>query len=137
MSAIETPPWERIRSDEDFRERLHELSRDGARRLFHPLDAGGYVLSVQASGEHASIPAAAAPAPEVEAWEVAVFSADGRLLDEALDPELIALPPEWLRYWRGGIARFVPSAVVRVLIDRFALGPDCFDRFVLEENDSD
>lgn len=138
MSPIETPPpWERIRADEDFREHLHELSRDGTRRLFHPVDAGRYVLSIQASGEHASIPASPVPATEVVAWEVAVFNGEGQLLDETVDPELLALPAEWLRYWRDGIARCVPSAVVRVLIHRFALGPDSFDRFVLEETDSD
>lgn len=51
------------------------------------------------------------------------------------DPELIALPPEWLRYWRGGIGRLVPGPVVRVLLDRFAVDPEDFDRFVLEDGD--
>ena len=132
MSLADTPQWERLDGQGDFRPRLRELSRRGERRLFHPLDAGSYVVSVQASGEHASLPARAVPAAEVEAWEVAVFTEDGRLLEEARDPELIALPREWLRYWRGGVARRVPTAVVRVLLDRFALGPDHFDRFVLE-----
>jgi hypothetical protein len=132
MSPTDTPRWERLEADGDFRGRMRELSRRGERRLFHPLDAGDYVMSIQASAEHASVPARAAPAGEVEAWEVAVFTADGRLLDERHDPELLALPREWLRYWRDGVARQVPTAVVRVLLDRFALGPEEFDRFVLE-----
>lgn len=135
MSSMERPPWERLEGEDDFRDRLRELSRNGDRRLFHPLDAGSYVVSIQASGEHASTPRAPAPAAEVEAWEVAIFSEDGRLLDETRDPELIALPPEWLGYWRGGVGRFVPAAVLRVLLDRFTLGPEYFDRFVLEGSD--
>lgn len=134
MYGNETPSWERLDGG-DFRSRLRELSRNGDRRLFHPLDAGGFVLSIQASGEHASTPAAPVPPEEVEAWEVAIFRADGCTLDERSDPELIALPPEWLRYWRRGTGRFVPSAVVRVLMDRFELGPEFFDRFVLEGSD--
>ena len=132
MSATEMPPWERLGGHGDFRDRLRELSRRDGRRLFHPLDAGRYVVSLQASCEHDSVPRAPVPAGEVEGWEVAVFSEDGRLLDETRDPELIALPHEWSRYWRGGVARRVPTAVVRVLLDRFALGPEDFDRFVLE-----
>jgi hypothetical protein len=132
MSRTDTPQWERLEGHGDFRGRLRELSRKDERRLFHPLDAGSYVVSVQASSDHASVPRAAVPADEVEAWEVAVFTGDGRRLDETSDPELLALPREWLRYWRGGIARRVPTAVVRVLLDRFALGPEYFDRFVLE-----
>jgi hypothetical protein len=137
MNGTDTPPWERLDERGDFPERLRELSRRDGRRLFHPLDAGTYVMSIQASREHASLPRAPVPAEEVEAWEVAVFSEDGRLLDETRDPELIALPLEWLRYWRGGVARMVPTAVVRVLLDRFALGPEYFDRFVLEGSDPD
>ncbi|HEX2203490.1 MAG TPA: hypothetical protein VHG91_09345 [Longimicrobium sp.] len=132
MSLADTPQWERLDGHYDFRQRLRELSRRDERRLFHPLDAGSYVVSIQASCEHASVPARAVPAAEVEAWEVAVFAEDGRLLEETRDPELIALPREWLRYWSGGVARRVPTAVVRVLLDRFALGPEHFDRFVLE-----
>lgn len=132
MSRMDTPPWERLEGPDDFRARLRELSRRDGRRLFHPLDAGDYVVSIQASCEHASAPRAAVPAAEVEAWEVAVFTEDGRRLDETRDPELVALPREWLRYWSGGVARFVPTAIVRVLLDRFALGPEHFDRFVLE-----
>jgi hypothetical protein len=132
MNAMDTPSWGWIEDRGDFRARLRELSRRDERRLFYPLDAGSYVVSIQASCEHASLPPAAVPAGEVEAWEVAVFSEDGRLLDETRDPELIALPREWLRYWREGVARMVPTAVVRVLLDRFALGPEYFDRFVLE-----
>ncbi len=132
MSSTDVPHWERLAAHDDFRGRMRELSRCGERRLFHPLDAGDYVLSIQASSEHDSVPARAAPADEVEAWEVAVFTAGGQLLDETQDPELVALPREWLRYWRGGVARRVPTAIVRVLLDRFALGPEEFDRFVLE-----
>jgi hypothetical protein len=118
--------------DRDFPARLRQLSGRDDRRLFHPLDAGEYVMSIQASAEHASLPRAAVPADEVEAWEVVVFTSDGRRLDETRDPELITLPREWLRYWRGGVARRVPTALVRVLLDRFALGPEQFDRYVLE-----
>jgi hypothetical protein len=125
-------PWKRLEDNSDFPARLRELSGRGSRRLFHPLDAGEYVMSIQASAEHASLPRAAVPANEVEAWEVVVFTSDGRPLDETRDPELIALPREWRRYWRGGVARRVPTALVRVLLDRFALGPEHFDRFVLE-----
>jgi hypothetical protein len=130
------PPWGRIAQDE-LHHRLHELSRSDGDRLFHPVDAGTYVFSIQASRAHASIPAAPAPADEVTAWEVAVFHGDGRLLNEAVDPELVSLPREWLSYWGGGIGRFVPTAVLRVLLDRFSLGPDDFDRFVLEGSDPD
>ena len=132
-----TPPWERLAPECDFRDRLHELSRSGSKRLFHPLDAGTYVVSIQASEDHASVPRAPAPAEEVQAWELAIFSSDGRLLDETRDPEILGLPPEWRRFWRGGIARFVPSLVLRVLLDRFTLGPDYFDRFVLEGPEPD
>jgi hypothetical protein len=132
MSRSERPPWERLEGWEDFRGRLRELSRRGERRLFHPLDAGRYVVSIQASCEHASVPPWAAPVHEVEAWEVAVFTEDGRQLDETRDPELVALPREWLRYWRDGVALRVPTAIVHVLLNRFALGPEHFDRFVLE-----
>jgi hypothetical protein len=135
MNATETPPWGWLEERGDFRARLRELSRRDERRLFHPLDAGSYVVSIQASCEHASVPRAAVPAGEVEAWEVAVFSEDGRLLDEGSDPELVGLPHEWRRYWREGVARHVPTALVRVLLDRFALGPEYFDRFVLEGSD--
>lgn len=133
MLMIPDPPeWERI-PRRDFPDTLVELSRRGNRRLFHPLDAGNYVLSIQASGEHASLPRAPVPAAQVDAWEVAVFTRDGRLLMEKVDPELLTLPGEWLRYWSDGVGRHVPAAIVRVLLDRFALGPDSFDRFVLME----
>lgn len=135
MNAGDTPPWGWIEDRGDFRRRLRELSRRDERRLFHPLDAGIYVVSIQASCEHASFPRAAVPAGDVEAWEVAVFTEEGRLLYETHDPELIALPREWLRYWGDGVARLVPTAVVRVLLDRFALGPEYFDRFILEGSD--
>ena len=124
------PPWERIGQGE-LHHRLRELSRADGDRLFHPVDAGSYVFSIEASRRHSSVPAAPAPAQEVTAWEVAIFHEDGRLLDEAVDPELTTLPREWLRYWHSGIGRFVPTAVLRVLLDRFSLGPEDFDRFIL------
>jgi hypothetical protein len=126
-------PWNRI-PEGDVTDRLRVLSCQGQDRLFYPLDAGDFVFSIQASRAHSSIPAAAAPAAEVDAWEVAIFNADGRLLQET-DPELACLPHEWIRYWRSGIGRFVPTAVIRVLIDRCAFGPENYDRFVLLDGD--
>lgn len=131
MTPMDRPDWERLDAG-DFRSRLEELSRAGERRLFHPLDAGSFVVSIQASADHASRPRAAAAAVEIEAWEVAVFNGDGRLLDEGRDPELVAMPAEWLRYWRAGIGRCVPTAVLHAVLDRLTLGPDAFDRFVLD-----
>lgn len=125
------PQWERV-PVVDVVDRLKELSRSGENRLFHPLDAGDYVFSIQASGKHCSVPAAPAPAGQVTAWEVAIFDASGRLLIETTAPELLSLPPEWTRYWSDGIGRFVPTDVIRVLLQRFSLGPEHFDRFVLE-----
>jgi len=133
MDLTQTVPWHRLEPGSDFRRRLAQLSRSGGRRLFHPLDAGSYVLSIQASADHASTPALPVAPFHVLAWEVAVFTADGRLLDEARDPEMLALPEPWRKYWRGGIGRRVPTACVRVIVDRFVLGPDYYDRFVLED----
>lgn len=134
MSAI--APWERVPVDDPL-DRLAELSRSDGGRLFHPLDAGEYVISIQASGAHSSLPAAPVAPADVVAWEVAIFDAGGRLLNEIVDPELATLPPEWLRYWRDGIGRFVPSPLVRVLFDRLSFGPEYFDRFVLGRSEPD
>lgn len=128
-----TPPWERIGQGE-LHQRLREFSRADGDRLFHPVDAGCYVFSIQASRGHSSIPAAPVPAEDVTAWEVAIFHEDGRLLQEDVDPELTTLPREWRRYWHRGIGRFVPTALLRALLDRFSLGPEDFDRFILESN---
>lgn len=132
MTTMNRDPWEKIREHQQFSERLRELSRNGERRLFHPLEAGDYVVSVQASGEHLSRPQASLPPSQIQAWEIAVFTTDGRLLDERRDPEIITLPPEWRRYWRNGIACGVPTSTVAVLMDRFTMGPDYYDRFILE-----
>jgi hypothetical protein len=134
MTATEDfPPWESADRVE-FPRDLRELSRHDQDRLFFPIRAGEYVLSVQASGAHASIPAAAVHPDDVSAWEVAVFDRHGRRLDEA-DPALLSLPREWARYWSGNVGRFVPTPVVRVILQRFELGPDAFDRFVLRSTD--
>lgn len=125
------PQWERV-PVVDMVDRLEELSRWEGSRLFHPLDAGDYVFSIQASSTHCSVPAAPVPAGEVTAWEVAIFDGCGRLLTESIAPELLSLPREWTRYWSGGVGRFVPTAVIRVLLQRFSLGPEHFDRFVLD-----
>lgn len=126
----EIPFWENVGRDA-FPFGLHELSRSGEDRLFFPMVAGGYVLSIQASKSHASIPAAAVFPWDVSAWEVAVFDNGGRRLHET-DHEMISLPREWLRYWTKGVGRFVPTPIVRVILQRFALGPEDFDRFVLD-----
>ncbi|MDB4952241.1 MAG: hypothetical protein JWM27_4890 [Gemmatimonadetes bacterium] len=133
MTPSDVPPWERLEVTRDFRERLCELSSSGDRRLFHPLDTGAYVVSIQASAEHASLPRAAAPPGDVAAWEVAVFTRDGRLLDERWDAELASLPAEWRHYWGAGIGRLVPTPVLQVVLHRFALGPEDFDHFILGE----
>jgi hypothetical protein len=133
MRPSDVPPWERLDASGDFRERLCVLSSSGDRRLFHPVDTGAYVASIQASAEHASRPRAAAPPGDVAAWEVAVFTRAGRLLDERRNPELASLPAEWRRFWSGGIGRFVPTPVLQVVLHRFALGPEDFDHFVLGE----
>lgn len=120
-----------------FPRHLREVSRRSSRRLFHPIRAGDYIVSAQASSEHASAPRQAVPATEVEAWEVAVFSSAGRMLDETVDPAIRSLPPEWRRYWQGGIARRVPTPTVVVLVDRFALGPDLLGGFNLHVSEQD
>lgn len=135
MTPMDRPDWERLDAG-DFRVRLEELSRAGERRLFHPLDAGSFVVSIQASADHDFHPrGVAAAATEIEAWEVAVYNGEGLLLHEGRDQELVRMPAEWLRYWRAGIGRYVPTAVLHAVLDRLTLGPDAFDRFVLDGPD--
>jgi hypothetical protein len=129
-------PWERV-AGESFPAELKELSRARQNRVFHPVDAGTFVFSIQASAAHSSTPAAPVPPAEVRAWEVAIFDGDGRQLVETADPELISLPREWVRYWKNGVGRYVPTEVVRVVLQRFTLGPEHFDRFILEGSDPD
>lgn len=137
MRTTDLPvPWERL-NGETFPAQLKELSRAHQDRIFHPVDAGTFIFSIQASAAHTSIPAAAVPPAEVNAWEVVIFDGDGRQLVETTDPELISLPREWVRYWTDGIGRYVPTAVVRVVIQRFTLGPEHFDRFILEGSEPD
>lgn len=130
-------PWARLNGAELFPAVLKELSRWREKRVFHPVDAGTFVFSIQASADHACFPAAAVPATEISAWEVAIFDGEGRQLIETCDPELISLPREWVCYWRNGIGRYVPTEVVRVILHRFTLGPDHFDRFILEGTEPD
>lgn len=132
MSTMEVPPpWQDATADGEFPKHLREHSRKDDRRLFHPLDAGEFVVSLQASPFHASTPASAAPAEEITEWEMAVFTQDGRLLSEALDREIISLPKLWRQFWTDGIARHVPTSVAAVILHRFRLGPEDYDKFVL------
>ena len=57
-----------------FRELLEEGQGAGHPRQFRPVRAGRYLVSVQASECHASIPRASVPAEDVDAWDVAVFT---------------------------------------------------------------
>lgn len=57
-----------------FRELLQETHEPGDPRQFRPVRAGRYLVSIQASEYHASIPRAPVPPEDVEAWEVVVFT---------------------------------------------------------------
>ncbi len=57
-----------------FRELLEEGQEPGEPRQFRPIRAGRYLVSIQASEYHPSIPRASVRAEDVEAWAVAVFT---------------------------------------------------------------
>jgi hypothetical protein len=115
-----------------FREFLEEAHEPGDPRQFRPIRAGRYLVSIQASEYHASIPRACVPAEDVEAWDVAVFTdggdgtpprpvsprshphlfRDGRWTDlwQFREPDDPDAPP----YWNGNE---VPTRLVADLLD--------------------
>lgn len=115
-----------------FRALLEEGQPHGEPRQFRPIRAGAFLVSIQASARHASLPQADLPLEEYEGWEVAVFTDGGdgtepRPVSPRSHPHLFR-DQRWARLWMpalgvptsGGLywsGHRVPSRVVADLLD--------------------
>jgi hypothetical protein len=99
-----------------------EVREDGSRR-FRPIHAGAFQISVQASTKNASLPPGEPPIEDVEAWEVAIFTADARAVSPRSHPHLFR-DRRWRVLWKQADHRvgywsghYVPTDVLRDLLD--------------------
>jgi hypothetical protein len=111
-----------------FLGQLTETFRDaGGGRVFAPLAAGMYLVSVQASAAHRwCAPREPVPPEEVSAWEVFVTDPDGRPVGPETHPWAFRRRA-WVFHWLNShpddevpVGRMVPGEVVQLLLDFLA-----------------
>lgn len=116
----------------DFRTQLDEVRQEGTRRIFRPLTAGRYRLSIQASEQHLSHPRSLIPLEDYDRWEVTVYAADGSWVTPRTHPRLFQ-DPLWSRYWiedtpgDATIGQFVPTEIVQTFYDLLVLGSTLYE----------
>lgn len=105
-----------------FRLRLEtaRAASERSHRRFHPFSAGPYLVSAQASADHASTPPGNPAVEDVDRWEV-MLTREGIVVDREREPDLFA-DPVWGSFWEGSTGRYVPTAIVQTLVDRLELG---------------
>lgn len=119
----------------DFRIQLEEVRRDGTRRIFRPLPAGSYRLSIQASVAHHSYPRSLVPVEDYDRWEVTVYAADGSWVTPRTHPHLFG-DQLWSRYWvedapgDATIGQSVPTDIVQTFYDYLVLGPESYRQMI-------
>lgn len=109
-------------ADAEFLPYLPEAFRTPEQRLFRPVRAGRFLVSLQASPNHACHPRRVVPAGEVRAWEVLIYYDTGLRVTEATEPWLLD-DHLWSEYFRDGVGRHVPAEAIQPLLDCLALGP--------------
>lgn len=117
----------------DFRTLLVE-SASGPHRIFEPLSAGDFQLSIQASVDHASTPRSDALVGDVSEWEVSLFRR-GRWLGPDSAPEIF-YDPIWTQFWNSKattgkpVGQRVPTEVVQVFYDLLCVGRERYEQYL-------